>query len=148
MVATGHEEDPPVTLAGSQSYIMAIQYLPAAALMALHHAPKSGRGQQVDISVQEAMLAVTSICGVGKWLDDGIVSKRFGTGLFSGGPVRGLSVPRWECVPDRQPSPGHWQALARWVNEVTGNEDSRLHVRGAILLGSPTGSSWISTSRR
>jgi crotonobetainyl-CoA:carnitine CoA-transferase CaiB-like acyl-CoA transferase len=122
MVATGHEEDPPVTLAGSQSYIMASTLAASSSLMALRHAAQSGRGQQVDISVQEAMLAVTSICGAGKWLDDGIISKRFGTGLFS-------SVPSgaYPCLDGSAylmvNRPRHWQALARWVNEVTGNEE-------------------------
>ena len=122
MAATGYEEDPPVTLAGSQSYIMASTLAASSSLMALHHAAQSGRGQRVDISVQEAMLAVTSICGAGKWLDDGIVSKRFGTALFS-------SVPSgaYPCLDGSAylmiNRPLHWQALARWVNEVTGNEE-------------------------
>ncbi len=118
MVATGYEEDPPVTLAGSQSYMMASTLAASSSLMALHHAAQSGRGQRVDISVQEAMLAVTSICGAGKWLDDGIVSKRFGTALFS-------SVPSgtYPCLDGSAylmiNRPLHWQALARWVNIST-----------------------------
>jgi crotonobetainyl-CoA:carnitine CoA-transferase CaiB-like acyl-CoA transferase len=122
MVATGWKEDPPVTLAGSQSYIMASTLAASSSLIALHHAARSGRGQQVDISVQEATLAVTSICGVGKWLDDGIISKRFGTGLFSAvpsGAYRCLDGSAYLIVN----RPGHWNALARWVNEVTGNEE-------------------------
>ena len=120
MVATGWEEDPPVTLVGSQSYIMAATLAASSSLIALRHASRSGRGQQVDVSVQEAMLAVTSICGAGKWLDDGIVSKRFGTGLFSAVPSGAYACLDGSAylIVNR---PLHWQALARWVNEVTGN---------------------------
>jgi crotonobetainyl-CoA:carnitine CoA-transferase CaiB-like acyl-CoA transferase len=68
------------------------------------------------------MTAVTHICGVGKWLDDGIIPRRNGTSLFASVPSGAypcsdglvyLTVSR----------PLHWKALAQWVHEVTGNEE-------------------------
>ncbi|MBK7170232.1 MAG: CoA transferase [Gammaproteobacteria bacterium] len=56
-----------------------------SSLIALQHARRTGR-DNVDISMQGAMLAVTSICGASKWLDDGLVPKRFGTATFSSVP--------------------------------------------------------------
>ncbi|MCP4811911.1 MAG: hypothetical protein GY888_05330, partial [Planctomycetaceae bacterium] len=70
MAVTGFPEDPPVRLVGSQSHVMASTMAAASSMIALYHSRETGRGQHVDISMQETMLAVTSICGVGKWLED------------------------------------------------------------------------------
>ena len=122
MVVTGHPDDPPVTLAGSQAFVSAATLAAASSLVALGHAVRTGAGQHVDISLQEAMLAVTSICGVGKWLDDGLVPRRFGTGTFSSVPSGAYACADGEIylMVNR---PLHWKALARWVHESTGNED-------------------------
>ncbi len=122
MVVTGHPDDPPVTLAGSQASVSAATLAAAASLIALHHAARTGTGQHVDISLQEAVLAVTSICGAGKWLDDGLVPRRFGTGTFSSVPSGAYPCADGEIylMVNR---PLHWKALARWVHETTGNEE-------------------------
>ncbi|MBK8990957.1 MAG: CoA transferase [Gammaproteobacteria bacterium] len=115
MVVTGDPADPPVTLAGSQACVSASTLAAAGSLIALRHAALTGQGQHVDISMQEAVLAVTSICGARKWLDDGTVPKRFGTGTFS-------SVPSgtYPCIDGEiylmVNRPLHWKALARWVH--------------------------------
>jgi crotonobetainyl-CoA:carnitine CoA-transferase CaiB-like acyl-CoA transferase len=122
MHVTGEAEDPPVALAGSQAHVVASTCAAASSLIALHHSRVSGEGQRVDISVLETMTAVTHICGVGKWRDDGIIPKRSGTGLFA-------SVPSgaYRCsdglVYLMVNRPLHWQALAQWIHEVTGNEE-------------------------
>jgi benzylsuccinate CoA-transferase BbsE subunit len=122
MYVTGEEEDPPVTLAGSQAHVMASTCAAASSLIALHRSRVSGEGQHVDISALETMTAVTHICGVGKWLDDGIIPRRNGTSLFASVPSGAypcsdglvyLTVNR----------PLHWKALAQWVHEATGNEE-------------------------
>ena len=122
MYVTGEEEDPPVTLAGSQAHVMASTCAAASSLFALHRSRVSGEGQHVDISALETMAAVTHICGVGKWLDDGIIPRRNGTSLFASVPSGAypcsdglvyLTVNR----------PLHWKALAQWVHETTGNEE-------------------------
>jgi len=122
MIAVGEPEDPPVMLAGSQAFVMASTMAAASSMMALLHASLTGRGQHVDISVQEAMLAVTISAGVGKWLDDDIVPKRFGTGLFASVPSGAYPCkdgPIYLMVN----RPHHWETLAQWVHETTGNEE-------------------------
>lgn len=122
MVVTGDPRDPPVVLASRQSHVVASTVAAASSLVALHHVAAGGCGQHVDISLQEVMLAATSISGIGKWLDDGLVPKRFGTGTFS-------SVPSgtYPCIDGEIflmiNRPLHWQVLARWVHETTGNEE-------------------------
>lgn len=122
MMATGFPQDPPVKLAGSQSHVMASTMAAASSMIALHHSRNTGLGQHVDISIQEAVLAVTSICGVGKWLEDGIVSKRFGTGLFASVPC-GTYPCKDGSIYIMVNRPLHWLKLAQWVNKVSGNQE-------------------------
>jgi crotonobetainyl-CoA:carnitine CoA-transferase CaiB-like acyl-CoA transferase len=122
MVVTGEAEDPPVVLAGSQAHVMASTCAAAASLIALRHRDRTGRGQWVDISGQEVMTAVTHVCGIGKYLDDGIVPKRNGTGLFASVPS-GAYACRDGFVYLMVNRPLHWKALAEWIHERTGNEE-------------------------
>ncbi len=118
----GEESDPPVSLAGSQAYVMASTTAAASSMIALLNASSSGRGQHVDISIQESVLAVTSIAGVGKWLDDGIVPKRYGSALFASVPS-GAYPCRDGKIYLMINRPLHWKALADWIHEVTGNNE-------------------------
>ncbi len=117
---TGEAEDPPVTLAGSQAHVTAATYAAVSSLIALHHASRSGEGQHVDVSVEETTASVTHICGAGKWLDDHIIPKRMGTGLFASVPS-GAYRCKDGLVYLMINRPLHWKALAQWINEVTGN---------------------------
>jgi len=122
MVVTGEADDPPVCLAGGQSHLMASTTAAASSLIALRHARRSGRGQHVDVSIQETTLAVSHISGVGKWLDDGIVPRRIGTALTASVPS-GAYPCRDGRVYLMVNRPAHWKALARWIHEETGNEE-------------------------
>jgi len=122
MYVTGEEDDPPVTLAGSQAYVMASTFAAASSMMALYRSSISGEGQHVDISVEETTASVTHICGVGKWLDDGIIPRRSGTGLFASVPS-GTYPCKDGMVYLMINRPLHWKALAGWINETTGNEE-------------------------
>ena len=122
MYVTGHEEDPPVRLAGSQAHVMASTCAAVSSMIALYRSSMSGEGQHVDISVEETSVAVTHICGVGKWLDDNIVPRRRGTGLFHSVPS-GTYPCKDGVVYLMINRPLHWKALALWINEVTGNEE-------------------------
>ena len=122
MISVGDPEDPPVRMAGHQADIATATLAAASSLIALFHRDRTGRGQHVDISSLEVMVAVTHIAGVGKWLEDGIIPKRVGTGLVA-------SVPSgsYRCsdglVYLMVNRPAHWEALANWIREVTGNEE-------------------------
>jgi crotonobetainyl-CoA:carnitine CoA-transferase CaiB-like acyl-CoA transferase len=122
MYVTGEEEDPPVRLAGSQAYLAASVAAAASSMIALHHSRVSGCGQHVDISVEEVTASVSHICGVGKWLDDGIIPRRSGTGLFASVPS-GTYACRDGTVYLMVNRPLHWQALAQWIQEATGNRE-------------------------
>ncbi|MCP5056389.1 MAG: CoA transferase [bacterium] len=122
MHVTGEEADPPVRMAGSQAHVAAATVAAASSLIALLASSGRGEGQHVDISVQEVVASVSHICGVGKWLDDGIVSKRQGTGLFASVPS-GAYPCRDGSIYLMVNRPLHWTALAEWVHEVTGNEE-------------------------
>ena len=65
---------------------------------------------------------MTHICGAGKWLDDQIIPQRNGTSLFASVPSGTYSC-RDGTIYLMVNRPLHWQVLARWVNEVTGNEE-------------------------
>ena len=121
MYVTGEAEDPPVNLAGSQAWAMASTCAAASSLIALRHAERSGQGQHVDISAQEAVAAVCHIAGTGKWLDDGIVPRRMGSGLFASIPS-GAYPCRDGLIYLMVNRPAHWQALARWIGDETGEE--------------------------
>jgi len=122
MTVIGEEADPPVRLAGTQAHVAASTVAAASSLIALLASSQSGVGQHVDISIQEVAASVSHICGVGKWLDDGIIPRRQGAGLFASVPS-GAYACRDGSVYLMVNRPLHWTELARWVHEVTGNQE-------------------------
>jgi crotonobetainyl-CoA:carnitine CoA-transferase CaiB-like acyl-CoA transferase len=67
-------------------------------------------------------VATSHVCGAGKWLDDGIVPVRNGTGLFASVPS-GAYRCRDGLVYLMVNRPLHWKALAEWIHEETGNRE-------------------------
>ena len=122
MISIGDPTDPPVRLAGHQADVITATLAAAGSLVALWHRDRTGRGQQVDISALEAIAATTHIAGVGKWLEDDIIPKRVGTGLVASVPS-GAYRCRDGLVYLMVNRPAHWDALAHWIHEVTGNEE-------------------------
>lgn len=122
MVVTGEAEDPPVLLAGSQALVVGGANAAASSMIALHHAARTGRGQHVDISLQEVVASMSNITGVGKWLEDGVIPRRMGSGLSASCPSGAFPCKdgRIYLMVNR---PLHWKALAEWIHEVTGNEE-------------------------
>ncbi|MFN7950666.1 MAG: CoA transferase [bacterium] len=118
----GEATDPPVRLAGSQADVSASIVAVSGALMALHHATRTGCGQHVDVSAQEAVASLAHICGIAKYLDDGIAPKRRGSSLFASVPsgAYACSDGLVYLIVNR---PLHWDALARWIAETSGNTD-------------------------
>ncbi len=121
MFVTGEPDDPPIRLAGSQALCSAGAAAAASSLVALHGAARTGRGQHVDISLQEVVASVSHISGVGKWLDDGIVPVRNGSSLFASVPSGSYRC-RDGLVYLMVNRPLHWQALAQWIAERTDHE--------------------------
>lgn len=122
MVSIGDPSDPPVRLAGHQADVTTSTLAAASSLIALHHRDRTGRGQHIDVSSLETMASITHIAGVGKWLEDGIVPRRAGTGLVASVPS-GAYPCRDGLVYLMVNRPAHWEALADWIHEVTGNQE-------------------------
>jgi crotonobetainyl-CoA:carnitine CoA-transferase CaiB-like acyl-CoA transferase len=122
MISVGDALDPPLRLAGHQTEVISAVFAAASSLIAVFHRDRTGQGQHVDISRLEVTVAATHIAGVGKWLEDGIIPKRVGTGLVASVPS-GAYRCRDGLVYLMVNRPAHWEALARWIQEVTGNEE-------------------------
>ncbi|MEZ4334253.1 MAG: CoA transferase [Myxococcota bacterium] len=122
MISIGDPADPPVRLASHQADVITATLAAGSSLVALAHRDRTGRGQHVDVSSLEAMAAITHIAGVGKWLEDDIVPKRVGTGLVASVPS-GAYHCKDGLVYLMVNRPAHWEALAAWIHERTGNEE-------------------------
>ena len=124
LYVTGESTDPPVSLAGSQAYLSASVVAAASTLVALRARQHNGRGQLVDISIEEVVASVSHICGVGKWLDDDIIPVRNGSSLFASVPS-GAYRCKDGLIYLMVNRPAHWRALARWIHETTGIDEVR-----------------------
>ena len=122
MISIGDPEDPPVRLASHQADVITATLAATSSLVALAHRDRTGRGQHVDVSSLEAMAAITHIAGVGKWLEDDVLPKRVGTGLVASVPS-GAYRCKDGLVYLMVNRPAHWEALAKWIHERTGNEE-------------------------
>ncbi len=122
MISIGDPEDPPVRLASQQADVITATLAAGSSLVALAHRDRSGRGQHVDVSSLEAMAAITHIAGVGKWLEDDVIPKRVGTGLVASVPS-GAYRCKDGLVYLMVNRLAHWEALAKWIHERTGNEE-------------------------
>ena len=122
MYVIGAEEDPPVRHGGEQAHLIAAVCAASSSLIALHHRDRTGAGQHVDISTQETTVAMSHIAGIGKWLEDGIIPKRIGTGLVASVPS-GAYPCKDGTVYLMVNRAAHWKALAGWIHEVTGNRE-------------------------
>ena len=132
MAVLGRPEGPPVPLAGEQAYVMASLYGACLATIALYARRRHGFGQLIDVSLQEAANAFCTLMNVPKYRDDGIVPNRAGDADTAGYP-EGF----YECqdgyIHLLIGRPRHWEVLADWIAEVTGNED----VLNPIFRGPP-----------
>ena len=122
MISVGHPEDAPVRLAAHQAHVSTASLAVASSLMALRHRDRTGRGQHIDVSSLETVAAISHIAGVGPYLEDGIVPKRVGNGLVASVPS-GAYPCRDGLVYLMVNRPAHWEALATWIHEATGNEE-------------------------
>jgi benzylsuccinate CoA-transferase BbsE subunit len=89
--------------------------------VALRARKTTGRGQLVDVSTQATTVAASCELGAAMFLDDLIPRRRIGNRRRQLAPS-GL----YECKDGFAAviilPPAHWDALARWIHEKTGNE--------------------------
>ncbi len=123
----------PVQLAAHITSLFAMN----AAMLARRAVRQTGRGQVVDVSMQECCLALAPETGVALFLDDDLRRLRPGN-------RRAVSRP-WGLYPcvDGFVSflvlqPSHWRAMAEWIAEATGIDGvldevfGDLHVRWEV----------------
>lgn len=139
LYSTGDSDRPPLVPAGPALLAYTLASLNAAigGLLALRARRVLGNGQVVDISVQEAAVAVSAEIGLPVYLDDLMPRTRAGN-------RRPWSRP-WGLYPCADGwaslvvSPDHWRAMAAWIQERTGIEGvvdeslNNLFVRAQIL---------------
>ncbi|MBI2918751.1 MAG: CoA transferase [Chloroflexi bacterium] len=94
---TGDGDKPPLRIAGDQSYLHAGLQAAAGCLVAHLHRQTTGRGQQVDVSLQEAMLHVVS-WPIIWWSLSRVIRQRFGI-AFEQGPRGGFSAMKSNVYP-------------------------------------------------
>ena len=89
------------------------------AMLALRGVRRTGRGQLVDISMQECCLSLAPEIGVPMYLDDRVTRSRPGN-------RRPVTRP-WGLYPTTDGfvsflviQPAHWRAMAEWIAEATG----------------------------
>jgi len=106
---------PPVQFASHITSLFAVN----GAMLALRDVRRSGRGQVVDISMQECCLSLAPETGVALFLDDGLRRARPGN-------RRAVTRP-WGLYPCEDGfvsflvlQPAHWRAMAGWIAETTG----------------------------
>ena len=123
----------PVQFASHVTSLFAVN----AAMLALRAVRQTGRGQVVDVSMQECCLSLAPETGVALFLDDGLRRVRPGN-------RRAVTRP-WGLYPCADGfvsflvlQPAHWREMAIWIAEVTGIDGvlddvfSDLHVRWEV----------------
>jgi crotonobetainyl-CoA:carnitine CoA-transferase CaiB-like acyl-CoA transferase len=117
----GFPDRPPLAAATPVQFASHVTSLYAvnAAMLALRALRRTGRGQLVDISMQECCLSLAPETGVPLFLDDRVHRPRPGN-------RRNVTRP-WGLYPCADGfvsflviQPAHWKAIAQWIAEATG----------------------------
>ncbi|MBI4307993.1 MAG: CoA transferase [Chloroflexi bacterium] len=135
---TGDPERAPLRLGGEQSYHIGSLYAAVGTMLALYARPFIGRGQLVEITLQEAFPSIQveagrlqsyPLTGINPGREGNQRKVGFPYGTF---PCRDGYV-SIGCVEEH-----HWDALARWIAEVTGEREVRDPMyRGRYYLRAP-----------
>ena len=124
MQLVGEPDQPPLVLGGEQSFYPGAQYAAAGTLAALFHRDSaSGRGQHVDVSMQEAMITYWhEQTPVVMWQKTRENVTRVGSMDAMVTPC-GLYPCKDGWISLCVVTPLEWDTLAKWIYEVTGNEE-------------------------
>ena len=139
MQLVGEPHDKPLTLGGEQSYYPGAQYGAAGTLAALYHRDgQSGKGQHVDISMQEAMITFYhEQMPVAMWRKSKENIARVGSMDAMVTPC-GLYPCKDGWISLCVVTPLEWDTLAQWIYEVTGNEEVRQEqYKGGLISRMP-----------
>jgi crotonobetainyl-CoA:carnitine CoA-transferase CaiB-like acyl-CoA transferase len=117
----GFPDRPPVGIAPVVQFASHVTslYAVSGAMLALRARKRTGRGQRVDVSMQECCLSLAPETGVPLFLDDRLPRNRPGN-------RRAVTRP-WGLYPCADGfvsflvlQPNHWRAMAAWITEATG----------------------------
>lgn len=119
---TGYPDRRPLAPGGNMSFTATGAHGAMAALIALEARERTGRGQYVEVSGHEVMVA-TAQGGTGMLgqMDDMITRKRKGDRSLASVPY-GFYAAEDGLVSILALFPAHWDSLAEWIKEVTGDE--------------------------
>jgi len=123
MQVTGSPDGPPVRLGNEYSHYAPAQYAAVAIAAALYHRETvSGKGQDIDISMQETMLTYAlEQHPLLTWLFTGENVRRTGFESTFVAPT-GLYPAKDGWVMLTVSSPAEWVTFAEWILEVTGDK--------------------------
>jgi benzylsuccinate CoA-transferase BbsE subunit len=134
LVGIGDPDRRPVAPGGDLSHSAGSLNAVAGTLMALRARARTGRGQMVDISMQEAVLSVTMEGGPLYSLEGGSQAR---TGQRRG-TASGSFATRDGFVELLPFMPGQWDALAEWIRDDLGVEEATMDVfRGSMSVRIP-----------
>jgi benzylsuccinate CoA-transferase BbsE subunit len=126
MWLAGEPEDPPNRPCGDQGYISASVQAAQGILVALYHRDLTGEGQQVDVSMQEAV-SIAQETAMQTWDMTQQLRRRIGDQRILGFPVPGVGL--YECSDGHlysyvgAPGGAPWPELLRWMADEGMAED-------------------------
>jgi benzylsuccinate CoA-transferase BbsE subunit len=126
MWLAGEAEDPPNRFYGNQGYISASIQAAAGTLLALYHRDVTGEGQQVDVSMQEA-LSMAQETSIQSWDLANLPRRRIGAARIPGMTVPGIGP--YECKDGYvfgylgTPGGAPWTEMLRWMVDEGKAED-------------------------
>jgi len=117
---TGFPDRPPVALSALNfaANVTAMNAI-GAAMVALYARRMTGRGQVIDLSMQQANAALLPEAGTGLVFDDGVHRARSGNRRAVSRPF-GLYPCKDGFASIVIVQPAHWRRLAQWLFEITG----------------------------
>jgi crotonobetainyl-CoA:carnitine CoA-transferase CaiB-like acyl-CoA transferase len=145
----GDPDRRPLAPGGALAYAAGSLNLAAGTVLALAARRRSGKGQMVDVSLQEAVLSVTMESGPFFPLE-GAVQTRLGARR---GPAQGQFPTRDGFVELLPFMPGQWDALAEWITEELEIREATMDTfKGSVMVRVPYADlieAWVSqlTSR-
>jgi crotonobetainyl-CoA:carnitine CoA-transferase CaiB-like acyl-CoA transferase len=123
--STGDPDRPPLVpgTPAELSYILASYLVMLGTLAALRTQRQHGKGQLVEVSLQQAVLTISGESGVSLFIDDLEPRARIGSRRPSTGPFGHFPTKDGFAAVVAVTS-AHWDALAKWIHEETGNESA------------------------
>jgi benzylsuccinate CoA-transferase BbsE subunit len=122
LASIGDADRGPVAPGGRLAYAAGSLNAVAGTVLALQARERTGRGQMVDISLQEAVLSVTMENGPLYTLEGGSQA-RVG---HRRGPAQGRFTAKDGFVEVDAYMPGQWDAMAQWIKEELGIEEATM----------------------